>query len=163
MLNTRWAGIVAILFCTGVALFFLPSDEKNIEKKLAELGEYCSTPKGEAAFETLKKAAGAARLCTNSCQVTINSRNLDKVLSHKEISDNILMMKKRLPETIFSFHNTVVDIVADGKAEVITTLKLDGESVDGRFVDAYEIDIEMIKEKREWLFSGFRVDEFMEK
>lgn len=163
MMHSRWAGILAILFCTGIALFFLPGDEKSIEKKLAELGEFCSTPKGEAPFETLKKAAGAARLCTNSCQVTINSRNLDKMFNQKEISDNILMMKKRLPETIFSFHDTVVDIVADGRAKVITTVKLDGTSVDGRFVDAYEIDIEMKKENGEWLFSAFKVVEFMEK
>ena len=163
MIHPRWAGILAILFCTGIALFFLPSDEKNIEKKLAELGKLCSTPKGEAPFETLNKAAGAASLCTNSCQVTMNSRNIDRVFSQKEISDNIVIMKKRLPETIFSFHDTVVDIVADGRAEVITTVKLDGTSVDDRFVDAYEMDIEMKKENGEWLFSAFKVVEFIEK
>ena len=161
MIHFKWTGILAILLLAGIVFLFLPSDEKKIEKKLAAIGEYCSTPKDEAAFETLKKVGGVAKLCTHSCRVSIDSLKIDRAFSPKEISDHVLMMKKRLPETTFSFHDTLIDIQGEIKAVVITTLTLDGKSVDGRFVDAYEIDIEMKKENGEWLFSAFKVVEFM--
>lgn len=163
MTNSRWIGILAILVIAGLVFFFLPSVEKKIEKKLVQLGKYCSTSPKEATLETLKKGAGAANLCSNPCRVTIVSLNIDKAFTTKEISDHILMMKKRLPNTTFSFHDTAVNVMSKNSAEVITTLKLDGKSVDGHFVDAYEIDIEMKKEKSAWLFSSFKVVEFMEK
>jgi hypothetical protein len=51
------------------------------------------------------------------------------------------MMKKRLPNTSFSFHDTIIDIADGNRAEVITTLRINGKIVDQQFTDAYELDI----------------------
>jgi hypothetical protein len=155
--------LVAILLLVGGAIFFLPSDEKKIRANLASLAEYCSTEKEEPVFDTLQKAALAAKLCTDPCAVRFESLKIDRDFSQKELTDRFLMMKKRLPNTTFSFHDTVVDIVNDNRAEVITTLRINGKIVDQQFTDAYELDIMVDKMDGDWRFSSFSVVEFMKK
>ncbi|MFW2364934.1 MAG: hypothetical protein ACN4GW_00845 [Desulforhopalus sp.] len=162
MTNIKWLYLFGFVLIAGLTLILMPSDEKKIFKMIDELAVFCSTSNDESALETLKKAAGIAKLCSYPCYITIESFKIDKSFSQKEISDHVLLMRRRLPETKFSFHDTAVN-VSDNRAEVITTLKLDGRSANGRFVDAYEIDINMKKENGDWFFSSFKVVEFMEK
>jgi hypothetical protein len=155
--------LVAILFLVGGAIFFLPSDEKKIRASLASLAEYCSTDKEEPVFDTLQKAASAAKLCSDPCTVKFETFKIDREFSQKELTDRFLMMKKRLPNTSFSFHDTVIDIVDDNRAEVITTLRINGKIVDEQFTDAYELDITVDKKDGDWRFASFTVVEFMQK
>lgn len=161
MHSKKWVAILAIALLVAVTLFFLPNDHKRIAGKMDELAENCSSDKGEAVFLTLKKAAAVAKLCTDPCRVTIPSMKVDGHKSQKEISDHLLMIKKRLPGTIFSFHDTTIDLSGEESADVVTTLKLEGQSASGRFVDVYEIDIRMEKNQGDWLFSSFTVVEFI--
>ncbi len=151
------------MLIAGGVILFLPGDEKKIRNNLASFAEYCSSVKEEPVIEALQKAARAAKLCTDPCKVQIESFNIDREFSQKEISDRILMMKKRLPNTSFSFHDTVVNIPGDNRAEVLTTLRLNGKTAEGKFTDAYEINITAEKKDGAWLFSSFTVVEFMEK
>jgi hypothetical protein len=73
------------------------------------------------------------------------------------------MMKKRLTNTAFSFHDTAVEIVADDRAEVLTTLRINGKIVDKQFTDAYEINITVEKQQDGWRFASFTVVEFMKR
>ena len=155
--------LIIILLFVGAAIYFLPSDEKQIRGHLDSLAEYCSSAQGEPVIETLKKATQAAKLCTAPCAVQIESVNIDRELSLKEISDHILMMKKRLVNTTFSFHDTSVVFPIDNFAEIVTTLRLNGETVGQQFTDAYEVKISVVKKDGSWLFSSFEVVEFMEK
>ncbi|MCP4342728.1 MAG: hypothetical protein GY799_28560 [Desulfobulbaceae bacterium] len=154
---------LAIFLVIGGAIFFWPSDEKKIRDNLDSLAEYCSSTEKEPGLETLQKVALAAKLCTNPCTVQIESFKIDHQFSRKEITDRLLMMKKRLPNTVFSFHDTVLAIVAVNRAEATITLRLDGETVDGQFTDAYEFNIIVEKKDGNWLFSSFGVVEFMKK
>ncbi|TKB07621.1 hypothetical protein [Desulforhopalus sp. IMCC35007] len=155
--------ILAIVLMVGGAIFFLPSDEKKIRNNLDSLGEYCSTVKDEPLLDALQKVTFAAKLCTDPCKVHIESSQIDHEFGQKEITDRLLMLKKRLSNTTFSFEDTFVDIPGDNRAEVTTTLRLNGESVNGRFTDAYEIQISVEKQDGDWLFSSFTVVEFMKK
>jgi hypothetical protein len=155
--------LIAIVLLVGGAIFFLPSDEKKIKANLASLAEYCSSEKEEPVLETLHKAALAAKLCTDPCTVKVESFKIDREFSQKELTDRFLMMKKRLANTSFSFHDTVLDIVDDNRAEVITTLRINGKIVDEQFTDAYELDIAVDKKDGDWRFSSFTVVEFMKK
>jgi hypothetical protein len=76
-------------------------DEKKIRNNLASLAEYCSPEKEEPVFDTLQKAALAAKLCTDPCTVKIESFKIDREFSQKELTDRLLMMKKRHPNTSF--------------------------------------------------------------
>ena len=163
MNNKKVFLLLAIFTLVAGAIFFLPSDEEKIRDNLDSLAENCSSGKKEPVMETLQKAALAAKLCTDLCKVNIESFKIDREFSQKEIIDHILMLKKRLPNTNFSFQDTVVDIPDEGRAEVITTLLLNGESVDGQFTDAYEMNITVIKKEGDWLFSSFTLVEFMKK
>jgi hypothetical protein len=53
--------------------------------------------------------------------------------------------------------------VDDNRAEVITTLRINGKIVDQQFTDAYELDIMVDKKDGDWRFSSFTVVEFMQK
>jgi hypothetical protein len=155
--------LIAILLIVGGVIFFLPGDEKKIRANLTSLAEYCSSEKEEPVFDTLQKAALAAKLCSDPCTVKFETFKIDREFSQKELTDRLLMMKKRLPNTSFSFHDTVIDIVDDHRAEVITTLRINGKIVDQQFTDAYELDITVDKKDGDWRFSSFTVVEFMKK
>lgn len=162
-MNRKIALYAAILLVVAGAFFFWPSDEKKIKSNLDSLAEYCSSEKQEPVLATLQKAALAAQLCTAPCTVHIESFKIDRALSHKEFTDQFLMMKKRLPNTIFSFHDSIIDIADEKNAAVTTTLRLNGETIDEKFTDAYEINITVEKKDGDWLFSAFTVVEFMKK
>ena len=162
MINTK-SLIAVLLLLTAVTTFFLlPGDEKKIRSNLSSLAEYCSTPQQEPVLEALKKASLTAKLCATPCKVTIDSLDLDRDLEQNEISQHLLMMKKQLPGTRFSFHDTTVQI-SGKQAAISTTLRLHGKNVNGRFTDAYEFDIKADKTDGKWLFSSFHVVEFMER
>lgn len=157
--------IVLLVMCVvvGGVFFLLPSEEKKILKNLSSLSEYCSVTKKESVLGTLQKAALAAKLCTTPCKVQIDSLKLDDELSQNQITDHILMLKKRLSHTIFSFQDTTIVILGENQAEVTTTLHLKSESKDKSFSDAYELDIKVEKTGGDWRFSSFTVVEFMKK
>jgi hypothetical protein len=155
--------LIALLLVVGGTLFFWPSDEKKIRANLASLAEYGTSVKEEPVLETLQKAALAAKLCADPCIVKIESFNIDREFSQKELTDSLVMIKKRLSNTSIEFHDTLIDIVEDNKAEVITTLRINGERVDEQFTDAYELDITVDKKEGDWRFSSFTVVEFMKK
>lgn len=162
-MNNKIFLFLAILLMIGSAVFFLPSDERKISTNLDSLAEYCSSDKNETALETLRKATLAAKLCTDPCTVQMESLKIDRQFKPKELADRFLMMKKRLPDTSFSFHDTDIKILADNRADVITTIRLNGKSVNGEFTDAYELNIKVVKNDGDWFFSSFFVVEFMKK
>jgi hypothetical protein len=162
-MNTRAFLFLAILLTLGITFFFWPSDEKKISRKLDALADYCSSENSETGIETLQKAALAAKLCTDPCTVHMESLNINRQFGRKEFTDRLLLMKKRLPDTRFSFHDTDINKVNDNQADVITTLRLNGKSVNGEFTDAYEMHITVVKNDGGWHFSSFTVVEFMKK
>ena len=162
-MNSKILLIAVLLVVCGAILFLWPSDEKKIRGNLASLAGYCSTVKEEPVLETMKKAALAAKLCTEPCSIRVESLKIDREFSQKELTDRFLMMKNRLPDTEFKFYDIVVDIADGDRAEVTTTLRIVGKIVDEQITDAYEIDITAEKKDGDWLFSSFTVVEFMKK
>jgi hypothetical protein len=154
--------LLALLVALAVVFFLLPSDEKKIRRNLDLLAEYSSSTSGEAAIAELQKAAMAVKLCSDPCRVHIESFTITRDFSKKELRDNLIMMKKMLPRTTFTFHDTVVELTEDDRAEIVTTLSLSGKIADDRFTDAYELNIIAIKTEGDWYFSAFTVVEFME-
>jgi hypothetical protein len=152
---------LALMLVAGAVFFSWPSDEEKIRDGLNSLAEYSSSAKEEPVIETLQKAALAAKLCTDPCTVHFESLEIDRAFSQKELTDRLLMMKKRLTDTVFNFHDTAVEIVGDDRAEVLTTLRINGQIVDKQFTDAYEINITVEKQDDGWRFGSFTVVEFM--
>ena len=162
-MNNKFMLLLAVLLLAGTVIFFWPSDKKKISNNLDSLAEYCTSIHQEPVIEVLKKATLAAKLCSDPCKVQIESFKINHEFSQKEISDRIIMMKKKLSNTTFSFHDTVIDITDKNQAEVTTTLRINGKTVDDQFTDAYEINISAGKKDGDWRFSSFTVIEFMKK
>lgn len=162
-MNIKILLFLIILAAVTGALLFWPSDEKKIRSNLDSLAEYCSSAKQEPLLKTLQKADLAAKLCAAPCKVQFESFKIDREYSHKEFTDHFLMMKKRLPGTDFSFHDTVIDVDGDNRADITTTLRLNGKIIDEQFTDAYEMNITGQKQDGNWRFSSFTVVEFMKK
>jgi len=164
-MSNRQLIIISGIVLAAVAIFFVlrPSDEEKILKKLDLMAEYCTTEQQEPAMVTLQKVASAAKLCTDPCLVKLDSVDVDQEFTRKEISDRLLMLKKRLVGTTFTFQDTSFTSLEGDNAALTTTLLLNGKTVDGRFTDAYELDISARKIEREWLFSSFVVVEFVER
>lgn len=162
-MNRKMIFLVSLLVTAALLFFLLPSDEKKIRHNLELLAEYCSSGVDEAGVALLKKAALAAKKCSDPCRVHIESHSITEDFNRQELRDHILMMKKGLPRSTFTFHDTLVELTADDRAEIITTLSLSGKITDDRFTEAYELNITAMERDGEWLFSAFRVVEFMEK
>ncbi len=94
----------------------------------------------------------------------MDSLLIKQEFSHKEMTDHVLMMKKMLPNTSFSFNDVSVDFPPQKNSAIISsTLALHGETKSQRFTDAYEMEISTVKVDGNWLFSSFAIVEFMEK
>ena len=155
-------GAVLVIILALIAILLYPNDEKEIRKNLETLAEYCSSPKGEATLAIVKKGAMAAKLCTDPCMVQMESFHINRELSKKEFTNHMLTMKRMLPETRFTFHDTTVIFPEEHLAELTTTLKITGKVTNDRFTNAYELNIHTKKIDGDWLFSSFSVIEFME-
>jgi len=154
--------ILFLLLAAATFYLILPSDEKKIRKNLNSLAEYCSSSGKETPIAILKNVMLAGKLCTYPCRVQVESFNISRDFNKKEFTDHVLMLKKMTLNTRFSFHDTVIDFPMDGRAELVSTLRLDGKTKDQRFTDAYELNIHVEKTNGDWLFSSFTVIEFME-
>jgi hypothetical protein len=154
--------LVLILIAATAAFFLFPSDEKKIRNNLDSLAEYCSSASKETAIAALKKVALAGKLCSDPCMIQIESFDIHRDFKKKELTDHILMMKKMLPDTHFTFHDTTINFPLDNRAELTTTLRLTGKIDTDRFTEAYELSITADKIDGDWLFSSFSVVEFME-
>ena len=152
----------AVLLVIAGVIFWWPSDQKKIKDNLASLAKYCSSEKAESVLETVQKVTLAAKLCTDPCTIRFDSFKIDRDFNRKELSDRFLMMKKRLPITEFTFHDSIIDIADDNSAQVTTTLRLRGKVIDEQFTDAYELNVTMKKKDGDWLFSSFTVVEFVQ-
>ncbi len=161
-MNTKLL-LLTTLITLAALYFFFPSEEKKIRRNLDSLAEYCSSSAEEGPLPAFKKVMLAGKLCLYPCRVQVESQNINRAFSKKELSDHLLLLKKRAVNTQFSFHDTVVNFPIDDQAEVLSTLSLDGKTKDSRFTDAYELKIQVKKRDGDWLFSSFTVVEFMEK
>lgn len=161
-MNKKIVFLLILIGAAAVVFLLLPDDEKKIRSNLDSLAEYCSSTSEEAAMATLKKVALAAKLCTIPCMVQIDSFDIKRDFSKKELTDHLLMMKKMLPKTHFTFHDTTITFPDANRADLTTTLRLTGTINSDRFTDAYEISINTEKTDGDWLFSSFSVIEFIE-
>lgn len=162
-MNKSLLFLLLILIGAGTIFFFLPSDENTIRSNLSALAEYASTSPADAPIAALKKASLAAKLCTTPCVIQFEMVNIDRGFDKKVLMNHIIMMKRMLPDTQFTFHDTAIDFPENNKAELVTTLRLKGKMNDNRFTDVYEISIHAEKIKGDWLFSSFSVVEFLKK
>ncbi len=162
-MNKKLLFTVLILLTAGITFFLWPNDEKKIRHNLSLLADYCSSAPQEALLAGLTKATRAAALCKDPCHVQVESFHfIEAELPQKELRGHIVRMKKMLPDTRFTFHDTVVEFARDDQAEIVTTLSLTGKFEKNHFTDAYEFSIRTEKRDGKWLFSSFRVVEFME-
>jgi len=156
--------VIASLILSGFLLFWLlPNDEKEIRKNLHHLAEFCSSTEDEGTLATLGSVRRAAKLCSDPCAVEVESFDINRSLIRKEFSNHLLMMKRMLPDTRFTFGDTQITFQQEEKALITTTLSLRGKAKHQRFTDAYELDIVALKTEGKWLFSAFTVVEFMER
>lgn len=162
-MNRKIVILFVILCATALFFFLLPSDEKKIRHNLELLAEYSSSTGEDGTLATLSKARNAANLCTESCAIEFESFTLKQQFSRKDISDHILMLKKMLPDTRFTFNDIQIDFPEADKALINTTLSLNGKTKHQRFTDAYELKSSVVKIEGDWLFSSFTLVEFMER
>lgn len=155
--------LITLIIAVGSAIYFRPTDERKIARNLDLLAQYCSTVNNESAIDTLQKVTAAAKLVKDPGRVIMASFNIDLELSKKEVTDHLLMMKKRLPGTTFIFNDTKITLLDDRSAEVTTTLRLEGRIADDEFTDAYELHAATEKTDGKWRFSSVTVVEFMQK
>jgi hypothetical protein len=161
-MNKKVFFLLLALLTAAVVIFLLPNDEKKIRRNLNLLADYCSSTSEDTAIAGLQKAAMAVKLCSDPCRVYIESFAITRDFNKKVLRDNLIMMKKMLPHTVFSFHDTVVELTETGRAVIVTTLSLSGKIADDRFTDAYELNIVATQTDGDWLFSAFTAVEFME-
>lgn len=152
-----------VIVSAGIVHFFLPNDEKEIRGNLVSLAEYGSSPANEAMLDSLKKAALAVKLCKTPFSVTYKARGIEREFNEKELTDRILMVKKRGGGTRFVFEDIRIEINGKKSAAIIATLRLEGHLEDGAFTDAYETNLTAIKIEGDWFFSSFEMVEFLEK
>lgn len=158
----KFIALFLICMIAAAAYLLFPSDEKKIRGNLDSLADYCSTTGNDKAIAALTKVSLAGKLFHSPCLVEVKSFDIQQELSRKEVTDRILMMKKMLPVTRFTFSDTDILFPDKDHAETTTTLRLNGKARSNRFTDAYELNIITTKVEGDWLFTSVQVVEFIE-
>ena len=153
-MNRKIIVIVSLLLSGTLLFWLLPNDEKEIRKNLHQLAALCSSTEGEATITILNSVRKAAKLCRDPCAVKVESFDINGAFSHREFSNYLLMMKRTLPDTHFTFSDTQINFLQEDKAFITTTLSLRGKIKQQRFTDAYELDIIALKTEGKWIFSA---------
>lgn len=162
-MNKKILALCTILIAATLLFFLLPNDEKEIRRNMELLAEYSSSTDNDGTLSTITKSRSAANLCTKNCAIDIESYHAKQHLSRKEISDHIVLLKKMMPGTRFTFDDIHIDFQGENKALINATLSLNSKTEHQHFTDAYELKSSVVKVDGDWFFSSFTVVQFMER
>lgn len=165
MVNVKTAAIAAILACALglIGWRFWPGDERAIRKQLALIEQAGSKKLTEQPIQSLVNARQLAALFHDPCQLEVETVDSAGEYSRKQIMDHITLVRASYTRASVSLHDVVVDIPQDATAVVRCTIRVQGEGTGLAVADVQELRADLRKIEGDWLFTGVRLVEVLER
>lgn len=165
MVNVKAAAIAAILACALglIGWRFWPGDERAIRTQLALIEQAGSKEPAEQPIQSLIKARQLAELFHDPCRLEVEAVDSAGEYSRKQIMDHIALIRASYAKARISLHDVVVDIPQKSIAVVRCTLRVQGEGSGQPVADVQELHADLRKIEGDWLFTGVRLIEVLER
>jgi hypothetical protein len=165
VVNVKSAAIAAILACALglIGWRFWPGDERAIRKQLALIEQAGSKEPAEQPIQSLIKARQLAELFHDPCRLEVEAVDSAGEYSRKQIMDHIALIRASYAKARISLHDLVVDIPQKSIAVVRCTLRVQGEGSGQPVADVQELHADLRKIEGDWLFTGVRLIEVLER
>lgn len=165
MVNVKSAAIAAILACALglIGWRFWPGDERAIRTQLALIEQAGSKEPAEQPIQSLIKARQLAELFHDPCRLEVEAVDSAGEYSRKQIMDHIALIRASYAKARISLHDVVVDIPQKSIAVVRCTLRVQGEGSGQPVADVQELHADLRKIEGDWLFTGVRLIEVLER
>lgn len=165
MVNVKAEAIAAILACALglIGWRFWPGDERAIRTQLALIEQAGSKEPAEQPIQSLIKARQLAELFHDPCRLEVEAVDSAGEYSRKQIMDHIALIRASYAKARISLHDVVVDIPQKSIAVVRCTLRVQGEGSGQPVADVQELHADLRKIEGDWLFTGVRLIEVLER
>lgn len=158
-------GLLLLAVAGCIVYFLLPNEEKKVEQQLRQLSSHLSKRGEEKPLQTLSTVAKIRSAFADPCRVAVASHTGESIrpLSRKEITDRILMLRKRYTWLTLKVYDLAVTIEQDQTAEVTATLRIDGSGNDFDFSNLQDMKASMAKVEGKWHFTQLSLSEALKR
>ncbi len=166
MVNLKNSLIAAIIAAAAVVAFlvFFQSDEAKIKKKFHHLAEKAHKNGSEHDLIAAKKAHQIEQLFFGTVRIQIPSYSVDKTVPRSEISPQVLYARARYQNISLKFHDFQFTFPSEEKAVVGLTGIFKAVAASGEaFNEIYEVACTLEKIDNDWLFTGIKEVEVLER
>lgn len=159
-MNTKAFLVVFSVVCVGVAVAFYlsgDSDKDAVIARIAEFGETVSSLSSEKSLTRAVNARNLSEMLTDPCTIELPGTPLSGVYDRKKASALAMQAGIRFRRIGLRLQNVRVRVEAGDRAYATLTAVFDAATASGGLIeDAREIDCELVKIEREWLFTSCR-------
>ncbi|MDA3894923.1 MAG: hypothetical protein PF482_02110 [Desulfobacteraceae bacterium] len=167
MVNQKNIIIAGLLIACGIVAFFIlsQSDEAKIKKQYHKLAEKVEKNGAEHDLIAAKTAHEIEQMFTGSVRIQIPSYSVDKTFPRSEISPHVLYARALYQKMALDFHDFHIQIdegitsAVVGLTGVFEATTTSDEQVD----EIHEVECTLEKIEDEWMFTGIRGVEVLER
>jgi hypothetical protein len=167
MVNQKNIIITGLLITCGIVAFFIFSqtDEAKIKKQFHKLAEKIEKNGNEHDLIAAKRAHEIEQMFTGSVRIEIPSYSVDKTFPRSEISPHVLYARALYQNMALDFHDFHIQIEEGNTSAVVgITGVFKATTTSGERVDEiHEVECTLEKVEDEWMFTGVRGIEVLER
>ncbi|MDA3896584.1 MAG: hypothetical protein PF482_10600 [Desulfobacteraceae bacterium] len=167
MVNQKNIIIAGLLIVCGIVAFFIlsQSDEAKIKKKFHKLAEKIEKNGNEHDLIAAKTAHEIEQMFTGSVRIQIPSYSVDKTFPRSEISPHVLYTRALYRKMSLEFYDFKIEIAEGNTTAVVglTGIFKATTSSNERVNEIHEVECTLEKMEDEWMFTGIRGIEVLER
>lgn len=156
--------IAMVILGTLLVSYLFPSEEKKVRRQFRQLAECVSKKPVENAITMAQKTRNLGALFDESCTLTLPSDFTSGTYTPEDIMAYAVRGRAFFIDLSLTFYDLSVTFPEKGVAKVTVTANLRGTSTGGDQVDdTREIQCQLRKKEKRWLFSEVGVVEVLQK
>ena len=166
MVNRNNIIITALIAAAAVIAFFIffQSEEAKIKKKFNALAQKIAKQADEGNLVAAAAANAIEKMFGPSIRIEIPSYSVDKTFTNNEVSPHVLYARSQYTEMEMDFHDFQFAFPEENAAVVEVTAVFKATTASGDPVDEiHEVECSLEKIDDDWLFTGIRGVEVLER
>ncbi len=166
MVTTRHIiiGVLVVTIGIFVTCHVFQSEERKVKKRFNSLAEWVSKDQDENNFTMTRKTLGIGTLFAPTCSLETHIDSVSGSYTCQEISSLATRGRLRFSTLSLRFYDLNIEFPEKDRARVILTAQLSGKLTNGEVVnDTLELESDLKKSDKTWLFTAFEVVEVLEK
>lgn len=143
--------------------YIFVSEERKIRKQFDIIAKSIAREPGENPLSIAGKLRIIEKLFLDPCKIEAPAYAISKIYSRQEITQLGLTVLTYYSKLSVSFYDMKI-MISDDQANIVTTLKITGRLANGEEAnDVQELECNMTKFDKDWLFREFKLVDVLKK